>query len=96
MQASFGYSLDSASLFRNSGGSKGGGGGDGAGGGTGERVAAIAATAFVGAAVLVACVAVFLVWRRYGLKCDYSEMRTVAHLLSVSRNTPVSHYRVGP
>ena len=68
LQASFGYSLDSASLFRNSDGTKGGsgGGGDGAGGETGERVAAIAATAFVGAAVLVACVAVFLVWRRYG------------------------------
>ena len=61
MQASFGYSLDSASLFRNSGGVAGGDGGDDESGG---KIAAIAATAFVGTAVLVACVAVFLVWRR--------------------------------
>ena len=60
MQASFGYSLDSASLFRNSGGVKGGDDGDE----SGSKIAAIAATAFVGTAVLVACVAVFLVWRR--------------------------------
>ena len=59
-QASFGYSLDSASLFRNSGGVKGGDNDDESGG----RIAAIAATAIVGTFVLVACVAVFLVWRR--------------------------------
>ena len=60
-QASFGYSLDSASLFRNSDGVKvGGDDGDE----SGNKIAAIAATAFVGTAVLVACVAVFLVWRR--------------------------------
>ena len=62
LQASFGYSLDSASLFRNSGGVDGSS--DGGGDESGGKIAAIAATAFVGTAVLVACVAVFLVWRR--------------------------------
>ena len=62
LQASFGYSLDSASLFRNSGGVQGSG--DGGDDESGGKIAAIAATAFVGTAVLVACVAIFLVWRR--------------------------------